>query len=85
MKADMLVIAKTFNYNEKICKLAKEVIERIDDHPKEMSNALVEAVNAAVIWNGDKWEIIAYYSTPDYPISYGDACDNFLEDLTNCI
>lgn len=54
MKADMLVIAKTFNYDEKICRLAKEVVERIDDHPKEMSDALVEAVDATIIWNEDK-------------------------------
>lgn len=85
MKADMLVIAKTFNYDEKICRLAKEVVERIDDHPKEMSDALVEAVDATIIWNEDKWAIIAYYSTPNFPINYNDACSNFLEDLTNCI
>ena len=85
MKADMLAIAKTFNYNEKICKLAKEAIERVDDHPKEMGDALVEAVSATIIWNEDKWAIIAYYSTPDYPINYNDACDNFLEDLAKCI
>ena len=85
MKADMLAIAKTFNYNEKICKLAKEAVERIDDRPKEISDALVEAVNATIIWNEDKWAIIAYYSTPESPIGYDDACSNFLEDLANCI
>lgn len=85
MKANMPTIAKVFNYNEKICRLAKEVIERINDNPKELSDALVEAVEATIIWNEDKWALIAYYSTIKYPICYDDACNNFLEDLTDCL
>lgn len=85
MKANMLTIAKVFRHNERICRLAKEVIERIDDDSKEMSDALVEEVEATVIWNEDKWALIAYYSTPEYPIGYDNACNNFLEDLTNCL
>lgn len=49
MKANMLTIAKVFDYNDRICQLAKEVIERIDDEPKEMSDALIEEVGATVI------------------------------------
>lgn len=78
-------LRKVFRHNEKMMKLAQEVINRIDYDAKEMSDELIEAVDAAIVWTEDKWTIIQYYSTPDHPKRYDDAVCYFLDDLTDCI
>lgn len=71
--------------SDKMRKLAQEVVDRIDFSMKELSDALVQALDATVIWNEDKWAVIAYYSLPEEPLPYDKAACRFLEDLTNVI
>lgn len=77
-------IIKVFR-TEKMQKLAQEVVDRVDYSAKELSDSLVEALDAAIIWNEDKWAVIAYYSLPENPLPYDKAACRFLADLTNCI
>ncbi len=77
-------IRKVFR-TEKMQRLAQEVVDRIDYSAEELSDSLVEALDAAVTWNEDKWAVIAYYSLPESPLPYDKAACRFLEDLTNCI
>ncbi len=77
-------IRKVF-HTERMQELAQEVVDRIDYSAEELSDSLVEALDAAVTWNEDKWAVIAYYSLPESPLPYDKAACRFLEDLTNCI
>ena len=77
-------IRKVFR-TEKMQRLAQEVVDRIDYSAEELSDSLVEALNAAVTWNEDKWAVVAYYSLPESPLPYDKAACRFLEDLTNCV
>lgn len=77
-------IRKVFR-TERMQKLAQEVVDRVDYTAKELSDSLVEALDAAITWNEDKWAVIAYYSLPENPLPYDRAACRFLEDLTNCI
>lgn len=77
-------IRKVFR-TEKMQRLAQEVVDRIDYSAEELSDSLVEALDAAVTWNEDKWAVIAYYSLPESPLPYDKAACRFLEDLTNCV
>ena len=77
-------IRKVFR-TERMQELAQEVVDRIDYSAEELSDSLVEALDAAVTWNEDKWAVIAYYSLPESPLPYDKAACRFLEDLTNCI
>lgn len=77
-------IRKVFR-TEKMQRLAQEVVDRIDYSAEELSDSLVEALDAAVTWNEDKWAVVAYYSLPESPLPYDKAACRFLEDLTNCV
>lgn len=77
-------IRKVFR-TERMQELAQEVVDRIDYSAEELSDSLVEALDAAVTWNEDKWAVVAYYSLPESPLPYDKAACRFLEDLTNCV
>lgn len=77
-------IRKVFR-TEKMQRLAQEVVDRIDYSAEELSDSLVEALDAAVTWNEDKWAVVAYYSLPEKPLPYDKAACRFLEDLTDCV
>lgn len=78
-------IKSVFARSDKMQRLAAEVLSRVDPKAKKMSDELVEALDAAITWNEDRWAVVAYYSTPENPTNYDQACCLFLDDLTNCI
>lgn len=77
-------IAETFGYGE-ISRIARDVLERIDDDETDAIEAVGQAMDDELIYTADQWAIIAYYSEPSDPKSFADACEEFMQDLLECV
>lgn len=80
-------LKEIFNYNYNLTKKAQNVIDRVDDQEddsNDISELLYEAAENELIWDC-RWELIEYYSNPENPISFYDAFDAFIKELSeNC-
>ena len=65
--------------------VAKAVIDRIDEaqiaEGQSLEDAIKDALDLEMIYDDDKWAIVANYSDPDDPMGYGEAEELFLNDL----
>lgn len=65
--------------------VAKAVIDRIDEtHLNDgagLEDLIREALDLEMVYDEDKWAVIANYSDPESPLSYGEAEELFLDDL----
>lgn len=69
--------------------VAKAVIDRIDEthiaEGESLEDAIREALDAEMIYDDDRWAVIANYSDPDSPLTYAEAEEPFFDDLLQCV
>lgn len=65
--------------------VAKAVIDRIDETSisdgASLEEAVQEALDLEMIYDEDRWAVIANYSDPESPLTYSEAEELFLNDL----
>lgn len=77
-------ITEVFGYGE-ISNIARNILERIDEDETDAGEAVSEAIDSGLIYMGDQWTVIAYYSDPESPKNLSEACEDFYGDLLECI
>ena len=86
-----LFIKVSNQFRDKAWQFAKEIIDRIDNAEIEIArnvSDLYDTISEDCYtwpWDEDKWTIIAEYSDPANPISWDQACYQFIDDLINNI
>ena len=72
---------EVFGYGE-VAHIAQNVFDRIDEEEEEdLSQAIIDAVDAELIYTNDQWAVIAYYSEPTVPMAFDEAVQSFIDDL----
>lgn len=86
MKIILDKITENFGYGE-MSGVARNVLERVYDNDDETdaSEAVSQAMDDELIYTEDQWTVIAYYSDPSDPKSFSEACEEFFEDLLECV
>ena len=81
MEINLNKITDVFGYGE-VATIARNVFNRIDDEEiADMLQAIIDAVDAELIYTADQWAVIAYYSEPDAPMAFDEAVQSFINDL----
>lgn len=84
MKINKERLAEKFGWT-KMLKIVISVLERIDEENDDLSQEIIDAVDNDLIYTDDQWEVISFYSTPDDPISFGEAAQMLVDDITEVI
>lgn len=77
-------VTEVFGYSE-ISNIARNILERIDEDETDAGEAVSEAIDSGLIYTGDQWTVIAYYSDPESPKNLSEACEDFYGDLLECV
>ena len=70
-----------FDYDKKVEQIAQNIFDRIDEEEEDLSQAIIDAVDAELFYTANQWAIIAYYSEPNAPMALNDAIQSFIDDL----
>ena len=73
-------ITEVFGYGE-ISNIDRDILERIDEDETDAGEAVSEAIDSGLVYTGDQWTVIAYYSDPSDPKNLSEACEEFFGDL----
>ncbi len=86
MKINLNKITDNFGYGE-MSGVARNVLERVYDNDDETdaSEAVSQAMDDELIYTEDQWTVIAYYSDPESPKNLSEACEDFFNDLLECV
>lgn len=79
----MLKIENLFGYDDKVCAVAEDVIDRLDDETTayDVSEKVWDCVGDALMYTEDRWAMIEHYSSPESPIDINEACNEFAGEL----
>lgn len=86
MKINLNKITDNFGCGE-MSGVARNVLERVYDNDDETDagEAVSQAMDDELIYTEDQWTVIAYYSDPESPKSFSEACEDFFNDLLECV
>ena len=81
-------IHDAFNWDDDVCDVVDDVIDRIDLEVITSDNIgqrIAEALDCALIYDDSQWALIKYYSKPSEPRPIGDVAEDFIIDFEDAL